>query len=190
MKKKLVLMTSMLLWLGFLCSCSNTDDIDTSESSGAYMDKSTDSSVDSICVLPIREGDGYFAISDFFNSELSSDSPSNGFFVNSIEKREDEVCRIIYSMKELQEIYIGDKDLPEIDFQHYFLVIGQTIMPSLGYKLIKQELVSNNTGNSPVLYLFVENKYEYKPTMLAPLYFWGIYPIMHLSSINIKIVKL
>ncbi len=174
MKKKLLFIMSFLLSLGMFCACSNSDEMN-SGSAG---------------ILPISEEDGHTTISDFFNSELPSDTYSKGFFTVSNQKIEEDICKVINSREELQAIYSGDKVLPEIDFQRYTLIIGQRMMPALGYRLIKQELITNTMDNNPVLNLYVNNIYEYKPAMIAPLYFWGIYSKREITNIKINIVML
>ena len=172
MKKKLLLMMSLVLSFRLFSACSNSDEMN----------------IDSAGILPISEEDGHTTISDFFNSELPSDTYSESFFVVSNQKIEEDICKVINSGEELQTIYSGDKVLPEIDFQRYTLVMGQTIMPAHGYRLVKQELITNALDFSPVLNLYVNNIYEYKPAAIAPLYFWGIYPKMDISYIKINVI--
>ena len=170
--KKFCIMMGVLVSFGMFSACSNSDEMN-SGSAG---------------ILPISEEDGHTTISDFFNSELPSDTDSKSFFIVSNQKIEEDICKVINSREELQAIYSGDKVLPEIDFQCYTLVIGQTMMPALGYRLVKQELITNAMDQSSVLNLYVKNIYEYKPAMIAPLYFWGIYPKMDLSVIKINVI--
>jgi len=186
--KKVILFLGVLLSFGILSACSNDDEFDNSTN-----DSSQEDSKDTKKVLnPIEEGDGFAAIFEFFNSEMPFSTYSKSFFVSYPQNENvgEEVCKIINSTKELESIYSGDKDLPEIDFQQYTLVIGQIIMPAGGYKCVKQELVNITRDSSHVLNLYVENIYEYKPCVITPLYFWGLYPKIHLSNITINIEML
>ena len=170
--KKVFLVLSLLLSLGMFYACSNED-----ETVNVYV--------------PIEEGEDYAAIANFFNLELSSDIYSQGFFVDSQNSTNvgEEVCKIINSRKELKDIYSGDKDLPEIDFTKYTLIVGYIIMPDLGNNCVRQELVYTTTNSSPVLNLYVKNENEYKPTVISTLYFWGLYPKMQHSKISVTIHK-
>jgi hypothetical protein len=173
MRKKLFI---ILIALGIFSACDNQEELNTR------------SSDDVVNITPIEPEEGYAEISAFFDSELPFDTYSKGFFVGSNEHSGDEVCKIINSKKELEDLYSGDKDIPEIDFQHYSLIIGQRIMPDLGNRCIKQELVYTTIDKISILNLYVENLYEYKPCMIAPLYFWGLYPKLNLLNIKINII--
>ena len=180
--KKVFVMMGMLLSLGLFCACSSDEEIFT-----RYSGESSDSL---FIFYPIEEGEGYAMISDFFDSELPFDTYSKGLFVDSGKNVGEEICKIVNSRKEFEDIYSGDKILPEIDFQQYTLVIGQIIMPVWGYKCITQKIVSATMDNSPIIDLYIENTYELNPAVLWPLYFWGIYPKMNLSNLKINIVIL
>lgn len=178
--RKLLLALGVLLSLGMFSACSSDDEVE--------LESYADSSDDSVKFIPIEEGDGYAAIRDFFNKELPFGENSKGFFVGSNKNVGEEACKIIRSKKEFEENYSGDKDIPVIDFQQYTIIIGQIIMPVIGYKCVKQEILSTTKNKSAVLNLYVKNIYEYNPQAIKPLYFWGLYPCKHLSGIaNIKI---
>lgn len=187
--KKIVLFLGMLLSLGLFSACSSDDESEnvTNDFSGEEI---KDSDVKSIS--PEEAGDRYAEISAFFNSEMPFSTYSKSFFVGypKNENVGEEVCKIVNSRKELEDIYSGEKELPEIDFQQYTLVIGMITMPALGYKCVRQELVYVTTDSSPVLNLYVEDLYEYNPCMVSPLYFWGLYPKMYLSNIKTNIIML
>ena len=133
---------------------------------------------------PVKEIKGYDTISDFFNSELPIDVHSAGFFVN----HDKDECYVINTLEGLKSIYSGGNQIPKIDFEKYTLIIGQHIMPASGYIIEKQEMVLRD--NIPVLNLIVNNKYEYKPTLYTPLYFWGVYPKLYKSNVDVNIIIL
>jgi hypothetical protein len=67
---------------------------------------------------------------------------------------ENAVC-VINSRQELADIYLGEKELPEIDFDKYTLILGQQIMPYHGFYVAKKELVAEDNGL--VLNLYARN---------------------------------
>ena len=75
MKKNLCIMMGVLISFGMFSACSNSDEMN-SGSTG---------------ILPISEEDGHTTISDFFNSELPSDTYSKGFFIVSNQKIEEDI---------------------------------------------------------------------------------------------------
>lgn len=186
--KKFNFILGVLLLFGLFNACSSDDDIENSTKDSFIEDSKNTEKV----LIPIEEGEGFAALSDFFNSELSFSTYSKSFFggYSGNEKTGDEVCIIINSRKDLEEIYSGEKELPEIDFQQYTLVVGYVMMPAGGYKCVKQELVSTTMASNSILNLYVEDIYEYNPCVITPLYFWGLYPKTYLSSIISNIILL
>jgi hypothetical protein len=190
---KVLLVLGLLLSLGLTSSCISDDEndgiVDSSE-------KNSEGDHDML-ITPLDDFEGFAAISEFFNSELPSTTYSKGFFIDTnnninVDKVHvgDETYKIINSKNELSKIYSGEKPLPEIDFQHYTLVVGQIIMPAIGYQCVKQEISYTQKDNNAVLNLYVENIYELNPCMIVPLYFWGLYPKTHLSNIKVNITML
>ena len=151
------------------------------------------SSDDSI-ILPINVTDGPIAV--FFNAELPELNKSSDFYRNSksffydpdsyggTAIEENRVC-IINSRQELADIYLGDKELPEIDFDKYTLVIGQQIMPVLGFYIVNKKLVES--GEEFVLKLYARNDGEVLATALQNLYFWGLYPKLAQKTISVSV---
>lgn len=191
--KKVLLVLGLLLPLGLTSSCSSDDENDDIVDSS----KQNFEGDDDLLVTPVDDFEGFAAISEFFNSELPSNTHSKGFFidvVNNINEDKvrvrDKTCKIINNRNELKEIYSGEKSLPTIDFQHYTLVIGVIVMPVMGYQCVKQEITYTPKGNNSVLNLYLENIYELNPTVIWPLYFWGLYPKTHLSNIEVNITML
>ena len=180
--KRIVLLMGLLLSLGMFCACSSDDEM------GGVSEGDAKESVE--VLEPIIDIEDYAEISDFFNLELPLNKYSNAFFVGSYEDAGYEVCKIINNWEEFCDIYSGEKELPEIDFSKYTLVIGYKVMPFLGYKPVKQKLELSTKDNSIFFNIFVENMYEYNPSQITPLYFWGLYPKMYVTNRNVNVVVL
>ena len=149
-------------------------------------DKDDDNGIGN-AVIPIISGtEGNNDIADFFKTELpqNSDMPSPGFFVNSNVN----ACRVINSIEELKSLYKGDRELPMIDFRSKTLIIGQQVMPHLGYSIDRQYInVSNGTVK---LYLYIKcEPSDFYPAMLMKLYYWGIYPKLNKTTVTVNIVE-
>lgn len=185
--RKIIVVFEVLLTLGMISACSSGDDTEN-----LAKDSSLERSkgIDGVGILPVENGGEFSEIYSFFDSELPFCVKSKGFFGDSNLGVGDERCLIVNSRKELEDIYSGNNTIPEIDFQRYNLVIGVRIMPAYGYKCVRQVLIPNKGGSSAILNLYIENKYEYNPCADAPLYFWGLYPIISLSTIKTNIILL
>lgn len=166
----------VLLAIGLLTACSNSD------GQSVVFEKQSDEEGEGL--QAVKDIKGYDTISVFFNSELPIDEKSAGFFVNNLSDE----CYCINTLEELKKMYSGDHQIPEIDFKNYTLIIGQHIMPCSGYMIEKQEIVLRD--NNPVLNLTVHNKYEYKPALLTPLYFWGVYTKLYKSNVDVNLIIL
>ena len=152
------------------------------------------SSGDDNIIQPTNVADG--PIAGFFNAELpelnkSSDyyRVSKSFFYDPDSYggtviEENRAC-IINSRQELADIYLGDKELPEIDFDKYTLVIGQQIMPVLGFYVVKKELTES--GEGLVLKMYARNDGEDLATALQNLYFWELYPKLAQKTISVSV---
>ena len=168
--KKIVLFLGVLISLGMFSACSNSDEINSSEENLFEA------------LTPIEGGDGYTAIAGFFNSELrlGTEGLPECFFMGSQTNE----CYIINSKQELQELYSGKKDIPEIDFSKYTLIIGQEIMADYDNKIIRQELVC--LDDCLLLNIFVPKK-EISLCLIDHLFFWGLYPKVGVKRITVKI---
>ena len=176
MKKNCVLwMFAMLMLAVGMSSCSSDDE-------------------DNI-VPQINTANG--TIEDFFNTEfpVTHDSfeysNSHSFFCeekSGIKSAitENIVC-VINSRKELADIYLGEKEIPEIDFEKNTLIIGQQIMPCLGFYVAKKELLADDDGL--VLTLYAKNDLVNLPLALMNLYYWELYPKLSQKNISVNVIK-
>ena len=162
----------MLLAIGLLSACSNTDD---SKANDNFTGELT----------PARNVVGFSNISEFFNSEFNSHSRSKSFFTES----ENDICMIINDKEELSCNYTGKRTLPEIDFQNYTLVIGQKVLDDRYHPLIRQELVVVKGQLDIKLYVPEPDEkmiYHKEPQYL---YFWGIYPKFKVKKASINLIE-
>ena len=176
---KFVRIISLLFATSCIFSCSSEED-----------------SIPEGVIMPISLTDG--EIVDFFKSELPvmhhSDDyylTSYSFFYDSIAYGgmaiKEDLVYVINSRQELSDIYLGKKELPSIDFEKYTLIIGQQIMPCLGFYVAKKELLIGDNGL--VLNLYARNDWEILPTALQNLYFWDLYPKQSEKTITVNLNK-
>ena len=190
--KKVVFMMSMLLTLGLFSACNNEGDVDN----GMYVNEDgelvpipipEDGEVVKAIELPNRrlwteESHKVNLLCSFFNEGLPIGARSNSFFVGS-DKDE---CYLINNLNELKSIYCGDKELPELDFNKYTLIIGQKVMPKVFYPVLSQEL--EFFDKKCVLKLHVPALTAENTTGL-PLYYWALYPKLKTEDISVKFVR-
>ena len=96
---------------------------------------------------------------------------------------------VINSEQELQNLYKGEKPLPQLDLEQNTLIIGQMLMPGESFYLESVELRVYDDRNVLTVYTR-EPPYIY--TSLYNLYFWGTFPKIvkeidkHILNINNK----
>lgn len=174
--KKLSVLMSMFLAIGLFSACSNDEN-------EIVMNGNSDGDVTNL-ISPIDKGDGYDEISSFFNSEFSS-TGSNVFLVG-LDKDEDQY-RIIKSREELKAIYSGDKELPEIDFQQYTLIMGWKVFPEGGHVLFGQQAISISE-DLLMINLYV-NHLDAGYCVLEEICFWALYPKCQAKEVSINVVE-
>ena len=176
-KNVLLWMCVVLMALVGMSSCSSDDENDNN-------------------ISPVDVNDG--PIAAFFKTELPerhSDSEyyliTRSFFfdpetLGGVQIEENIVC-VINSRQELAEIYQGEKELPEIDFDKYTLIIGQQIMPYHGFYVAQKDLSAGDNGL--VLTLYARNDDELLSCAHQNLYFWGLYPKLSQKMVSVNVVK-
>ena len=130
-------------------------------------------------------------ISTFFNSEWAdyTDTYPETFF--NREEWDRNHIHLINSQEELKSIYHGSKEIPQIDFSRYSLIIGQQLKVT--------EIGKKSAGSLKDIRLY-DTKDDYrldlcctsyipKGSLLVEhfLYFWGIYPKLNNKNITIQI---
>lgn len=93
---------------------------------------------------------------------------------------------VINNEKELQNIYKGEKTLPQLDFENNTLIIGQLLMPGGSFHLEAIYIRVYGDGNVLTIQTW-EPPYQY--SALYHMFFWGIFPKM-LEEIDNKILWL
>ena len=177
--KKVTLLTSMLLTLGLFSACSSDE-----EMSGNGGRETILIPTDGEVLTPVEDRSiaGYEDLSRFFASQMPIGARSNSFFVNS----DQDEFSAINSLTELKGVYKGTEEIPHIDFEHYTLVLGQTVKPGACYPVLRQNLEFLN--NSCQQNLYVPNL-EGRYTMSAPIYYWALYPKFRTEGIITNIIK-
>ena len=163
---------------------------------------SSDNDEDDNIIMPANVVDE--SVAEFFQTELpevhsSSENYSRhttSFFYDPEAYNgmgsvilENSFC-VINSRQELADIYLGDKELPEIDFDKYTLIVGQQIMPFLGFYVGKKELVVDN--DRLVFNLYARNDMNddfLRELALQCLYFWAVYPKLSQKAISINVIR-
>lgn len=100
-----------------------------------------------------------------FSSWEEFDKNSYGYTTPSIV--------VINSSKELDEVYLGGKELPEIDYKKYTLVMGVLAAPTLSYWI---ESISLDVHSENLLMGFDVRGWDSGFTAIARLGFWRLYP--------------
>ena len=166
--KKYVLFISVIVAATWLCACSSDDDDNDFEE------------INPNAIQPVNLTDG--DIVDFFN--IDPHRWSTPFFTDGDY---DNKVYIINSRQELADVYLGEKELPTIDFDKYTLIIGQQKMPCLGFYITKKELVPSENGLQ--LTIYARNDGEILSLMIQRLFFWGLYPKLSQTTITVKAIK-
>lgn len=146
MKKYMFLFVSVLFLLGVgMAACSSDEE----------------GGNDNNIITPVANMSN--EVKNFFDEEVAN----NAFILENPNG-----IVVVNSTSELEDIYKGEKNLPDVDFSKYTLIIGEKTMPSGGYYVNRQELnIKLNTLN-----VYLKNDLDYRPQVLTHLYFWGLYP--------------
>ena len=198
MKKLAYLFGLFLLTIG-LAACSSDYD-DPPEQPGSHQqEEPTDSigvnndttKIDStaytvISAVPVSE-----EVKAFFDEALPFSYDKPAYFKPYVDLGEDNgvhilsqwvVYSVFNSKEEMQEQYVGDFDLPEIDFEKYTLVIGTSLMDKMD-SLKTIEVRSYDEQNELTLSIELGN---YGQIEIYHFRFWAIFPKIQggINSIN------
>lgn len=189
MKKKLLIVLGFISVIMTLASCDNDDN-------SLYRVEKNESGE----IAPVRCGiiiEGYARqkvdesdpVSVFFGKELHSPY-WDGFgneFKTFFEQGEwnDESCLMINSQQEFQAAYMGTKELPEVDFNQYTLVIGRTWSSDGSYVLDKTVLYNRDfTYELEAQFLHYLNGTAF--CSIIRFYYWSLYPKLEPKEIILK----
>lgn len=204
MKKNLLFVLCSLLGILFVIpavGCGGDNDesekpiVIVEEPKGAPAEPTTDMDsiprhvVGAIITVPGDDKD-YDYLYEFFEKGLPSTSMSGAApwfhldYNNVSTENHSDTCYIVNSYEDLQAIYVGRQQLPEIDFGLYTLLVGQKYSPCIYIKLNKQEFYE--IDNKYVLDLY----YADDMVMFAEVYnyYWGLYPKFTNNDIDINII--
>ena len=166
---------------------------------GCSSDEDEDDNIDDNIIMPVNVADG--PVAEFFKTELperdsSSDDyrQTKSFFFDPETLGgvgiSENFFYVINSRQELANIYLGDKELPEIDFDKYTLIVGQQIMPFLGFYVGKKELVADNDRLVFNLYARHDSNDDSLLSLaLQHLYFWAVYPKLSQKTIEVNVIR-
>jgi len=138
-------------------------------------------------VAPVPVAELPEEVTAFFEKYLpaavsESDPESEIFFVD----QDGDKCLMINSSEELKKLVPPSIELPPVDFDNYTLVIGQQVLPTSSYYVIKQavsveseRVVLNLTVKIP------ESSYQ----AFTYMYHWGLFPKFSANTINVNVIK-
>ena len=128
------------------------------------------------------------AMNTFFDSTLASGmSVLEGFFESSSLSYNQDTCFLVNSSAELERLYTGDKELPEIDFGKNTLLIGR-FMETAGLKVVGQTV--DVSDESIVITLMVDHDDgDAYIAAMVNYYFWALYDKVTNKKTVIKIEK-
>lgn len=173
MKKKSVLLLLNVLLLIFT-GCSNDDEV----------------------INGVRNGEGYrggIVYDGYTRQEIDESDPLSVFFGEELHnprwdgygnefktffeqgKWNDESILVINSQEEFQKAYMGTKELPNVDFDLYTLVIGRTWGNDSSYKLDK--IILRDKGSTYELetqLLHHVNGFAF--AAIQTIFYWHLYP--------------
>lgn len=191
MKKLFYLLGTLLLTAGLAACSSDYDDppeqpdshqnevsvdsVDITQDEGASKDYTV------ISTVPVSE-----EVKAFFDEALPY-LPDLHLEVSpfSFQSNANSEFYVINNEKELQNIYKGEKTLPQLDFENNTLIIGQ--LPMSGGSFL-EAIYIRVYGDGNVLTIQTwEPPYRY--SALYHMFFWGIFPKM-LEEIDNKILWL
>ena len=124
-------------------------------------------------------------ITSFFESTLLNGEDILQYSFPSLYSQRD-TCYMVNSRAELKDLYAGDKELPQIDFDKCTLVIGK-VSAVAGYSLRDQTI--DVTDDSIVVTLTLKGPGDGFALLQfgVPYYFWGLYEKLPQKNVVITI---
>lgn len=87
----------------------------------------------------------------------------------------------INSMGELSQLYTGTRELPNIDFGKYTLILGNVLLPHSGHYYEKSEMEEYDSFYQMDVYIKVKDSGYHAITGVP---FWGLYPKLNNKDIR------
>ena len=200
--KKLVYLFALCLLTAGLAACSSDYD-DPPEQPGSHQNETpTDSAtvdkdtteIDStaytvISAVPVSE-----EVKAFFDEALPFSYDKPAYFKPYVDLGDDNgvhilsqwvVYSVFNSKEEMQEQYIGDADLPDIDFDKYTLIIGTSHMDKMDFlKAVEVRSYAEINELTVIIDLQLYGAIEF-----YPFRFWAIFPKLQGSINRIDYIK-
>lgn len=89
---------------------------------------------------------------------------------------------IINSQEKLAALYKGEKQLPDIDFSKYTLLVGHVLTSHSGYLLDRIELTKKENWCTLNVYI---HELDEGLAVITPILYWGLYPKFPQLPINV-----
>ena len=134
-------------------------------------------------------------VETFFQSEIENQTgdsqtilPDPVVIIEGVEGygyRGPDTCCLVNSAAELAAIYAGNKQLPDIDFTQYTLVVGKETMPEIPYFLNSMSLTE--TDDLLELTLNVKGA-DSRFTTSYQMRYWSLYPKLPNKRIVVKVI--
>ena len=137
------------------------------------------------------DDDTYQRLSIFFQSELH-DPFYNDFGVASSTffgelEWDAQPCYLINSMEEFRAVYQGNKQLPEVDFTRYSVLVGRTYRIDGSESLRSFSLVDEGDHYLMAIVILRNINPNYGYTCdIGDLFYWNIYPKLETKPITIE----
>ncbi len=115
-------------------------------------------------------------IKEFFDAEMTQYSYNSLPFAlpdKELGEFHDVWAQVINSQEELASLYIGERELPTIDFSRYSLILGYATGANTSYSV--REVVLEESEGSLLLTVHL-NGSEEGFMALIKIPFWGLYP--------------
>ena len=141
------------------------------------------------------DADTYQRLSVFFQSELH-DPFYNEFGVASSTffgelEWDAQPCYLINSMEEFRAVYQGNKQLPEVDFTRYSVLVGRTYRIDGSESLRSFSLVDEGDHYLMAIVILRNINPNYGYTCdIGDLFYWNIYPKLETKPITIERSKI
>ena len=161
-----------------------------------------------ICCFFIKDGEAYTSndddieewdemknISSFFNTTLPNGEEILQYFFpdSSIDPsqpplpsnryHQDDTCYVVNSREELQALYWGNEELPQINFEKNTLILGTKLIPA-GYSL--ETHIYDITDESIVITLIFKPLEGGFFAVMVPCYYWGLYEKLPQKNIVVQ----
>ena len=139
------------------------------------------------------DADTYQRLADFFNAELHHPYYMDGGqaipgFFGELEW-DAQPCYLINSMEEFQAVYKGTKQLPEVDFDKYSVLVGRNYGVDGSESLGDSNFYLNDEGDHYRMSLSIlhnTNPNYFYASAIIDLFYWDVYPKKESKPITLE----